>query len=188
MSKANNYFSNQFLIAMPMLTDPYFARGVAYICEHNKNGAIGLVINHPLDISLHEVFKQMSIADSEFDISKSSVLCGGPVHPERGFVIHSPAGKWRSSLEMSSEIWVTTSRDILQAIAENQGPKHSLITLGYASWGAGQLEQEIMNNYWLISPVDLKILFQLPFPDRWEAAIKLVGIDLDKLSRDVGHA
>ncbi len=184
----SNYLTNHFLIAMPSLTDPYFSRGVAYICEHNENGAIGIVINHPLEFNLAEVFQQMDIKTNMPETAKLPVLCGGPIHPERGFVIHTPGGKWRSSLDMSSEISVTTSRDILQAIAENQGPADAIITLGYASWTAGQLEQEIINNFWLTCPANTDILFKLPFGERWEAAVHLIGIDLSKLSGDVGHA
>lgn len=184
-----NYFTNHFLIAMPSLTDPYFSQAVAYICEHNENGAIGIVINHPLELSLAEVFRQMDIKTENEDITSFPVLCGGPVHPERGFVIHTPTdGTWRSSLEMNSELSVTTSRDILQAIADNKGPSKLIITLGYASWTAGQLEKEIIDNSWLTCPVDNDILFKIPFAERWQAALNSVGIDINKLSRDIGHA
>jgi putative transcriptional regulator len=190
MANTNNslYLTNQFLIAMPLLTDPYFAHAVTYICEHNENGAIGIVINQPLELQLAEVFKQMEIEVSDTTIGGLPVLCGGPIHPERGFVLHTPSGTWRSSLEMSSEICVTTSRDILQAIAQNQGPQEMLISLGYASWTAGQLEQEIINNFWLTAPVSTDILFKLPFNERWEAAIRSIGIDLNKLSEIAGHS
>jgi len=184
----SNYFTNQFLIAMPTLTDPYFTQAVAYICEHNENGAIGIIINHPLELNLAEVFKQMDINGDDSDIATLPVLCGGPIHPERGFVIHTPGGTWRSSLDMNSEISVTTSRDILQAIAENQGPTNVIITLGYASWTAGQLEQEVINNYWITCPVNTDILFKIPYVDRWQAALQIIGLDIQRLSRDVGHA
>lgn len=187
-SDNSNFLANHFLIAMPTLTDPYFNRAVAYICEHNENGAIGIVINHPLDLHLAEVFRQMDIKLQNDMTASLPVLCGGPVHPERGFVIHSPGGNWRSSLEMNSEICVTTSRDILQAIAQDQGPTDAIITLGYANWTAGQLEQEIVNNYWITCPVDLNILFKLPYAERWNAAIELIGIDLTKLISNIGHA
>jgi putative transcriptional regulator len=183
-----NFFTNRFLIAMPMLTDPYFSHAVAYICEHNENGAIGIVINQPLDLSLADVLKQMDINMIDPTIGKLPVLCGGPVHPERGFVLHSPGGSWRSSLDMSSEICVTTSRDILQAIAQNQGPEKMIISLGYANWTAGQLEQEVVNNFWLTCPADPEILFKLPFGERWAAALHSLGIDITKLSSDTGHA
>lgn len=188
MPETTNYLTNQLLIAMPSLTDPYFSQAVAYICEHNENGAIGIVINHPLELSLAEVFRQMDIKSENASITSFPVLCGGPVHPERGFVIHSPAGNWRSTLDMNTELSVTTSRDILQAIADNQGPSKVIITLGYASWTAGQLEKEIVNNFWLNCPVDNDIIFKIPFVDRWQAALNRVGIDINKLSRDIGHA
>ncbi len=186
---SSGYLTNQFLIAMPLLTDPYFAHAVTYICEHNENGAIGIIINQPLELQLAEVFKQMEIEVTSVEVGKLPVLCGGPIHPERGFVLHTPSSdNWRSSLEMSSEISVTTSRDILQAIAQNQGPKEMLISLGYASWTAGQLEQEIINNFWLTAPVSTQILFDLPFNERWEAAIRSIGVDIHKLSDVAGHA
>lgn len=181
-------FSNHFLIAMPNMADNRFTRSVIYICEHNENGAIGIVINHPLEISLSEVFQQMDIKVSDPNIKAMPVLSGGPVHQERGFVLHTPGGNWRSSLEMSSEISVTTSRDILQAIAQNKGPENVVISLGYASWTAGQLEREIMDNYWLVAPTDADLLYKIPFPDRWTTAVRLIGIDITKLSSDVGHA
>lgn len=184
----NIYLNNHFLIAMPNLTDPYFAHAVTYICEHNANGAIGIVINQPLQVGLSEVFQQMEINVVDKDIGTLPVLCGGPVHPERGFVIHKPNGKWRSSIEMNHEIAVTTSRDILQAIAEKKGPTEVVISLGYASWTAGQLEQEIANNFWLTVLADTEILFKLPFADRWHAAMRLLGIDPNFLASDVGHA
>lgn len=182
------YLNNNFLIAMPTLTDPFFARAVIYICEHNENGAIGIVINQPLELTLIDVLQQLDIAEAEPEIANLPVLCGGPIHPERGFVIHRSMGKWRSSLEMNSEISVTTSRDILQAIAENQGPHEVLVSLGYASWTAGQLEQEIVNNFWLTCPSNIEILFKLPFAERWVAAMHLLGIDPNKLSTHTGHA
>lgn len=188
MADATNFFNNRFLIAMPMLTDPYFSHAVAYICEHNESGAIGIVINQPLSLSLGDVLKQMSITINDPVISELPVLCGGPIHPERGFVLHTPGGNWRSSLDMSSEISVTTSRDILQAIAEKQGPNQVLVSLGYASWTAGQLEQEVINNFWLVCPADTEILFKLPFGNRWAAALKSLGVDINKLSTDSGHA
>jgi len=182
------FLSNHFLIAMPTLTDPYFAQGVTYICEHNANGAIGIVINHPLGINLSEVLSQLEITAVKSEINELPVLCGGPVHPERGFVIHTPCGKWRSSLEMSKEVSVTTSRDILQAIAQNEGPEEMIVSLGYSNWNAGQLEQEIIDNFWLFCPADTNVLFRLPFEKRWQAALDLLGINISQLSSDIGHA
>lgn len=188
MAQTNPFFSNHFLIAMPSLQDPYFTHGVAYICEHNENGAIGIIINHPLDISLSEVLRQLDIKAEDPQIDQLPVLCGGPLHPERGFVIHTPGGNWRSTLDMNSEISITTSRDVLQAIAQNKGPTKVVISLGYSSWTAGQLEQEIRENRWLVCPADTDILFKLPFDQRWQAAIRLLGFDINNLSSEIGHA
>lgn len=188
MTAITTYLSNHFLIAMPTLADPYFAQSVTYLCEHNANGAIGIVINHPLGINLTEVLNQLDIKSDNTKASELPVLCGGPVHPERGFVIHTPGGNWRSSLEMSKEISVTTSRDILQAIAQNEGPENVVVSLGYASWVAGQLEQEIVNNFWLFSSVNTDILFHLPFEARWQASLEALGINPAQLSTDLGHA
>jgi putative transcriptional regulator len=188
MTKEITFLSNHFLIAMPSLSDPYFVRSVAYICEHNASGAIGIVINHPLEIHLNDVFDQMDIKSANANAQQLPVLCGGPVHPERGFVIHTPGGNWRSSLEMNSEISVTTSRDILLAIAQNAGPEKAVISLGYANWTAGQLEKEIKDNFWLVCSADTDILFQLPFAERWHAALRLLGVDVNCLSSDIGHA
>lgn len=188
MSEMQESLTNHFLIAMPTLTDPYFVHAVTYICEHNENGAIGIVINQPLELQLSDVLKQMEITNINPSVEKFPVLCGGPVHPERGFVIHSPGTKWRSSLDMTSEIAVTTSRDILEAIAQNQGPIDVIVSLGYANWAAGQLEQEIINNFWLTCPANTNVLFKLPYAKRWSAAMALIGIDVTKLSSDVGHA
>ncbi len=182
------FLTNHLLIAMPSLVDPYFSHSVTYICEHNENGAIGIVINRPLDINLIEVFKQMDIESTNANADTFPVLCGGPLHPERGFVLHTPGGNWRSTLEMSSEISVTTSRDILQAIAQNLGPSNVVVSLGYASWVAGQLEKEIVSNMWLVCPATPDILFNTPLPDRWDAAVRALGIDINNLSSSIGHA
>lgn len=183
-----NFLTNHFLIAMPSLVDPYFSHSVTYICEHNENGAIGIVINRPLEINLIEVFNQMEIKSDNPNADGLPVLCGGPVHPERGFVLHTPGGNWRSTLEMSSEISVTTSRDILQALAQNSGPPKVLVSLGYASWTAGQLEKELVENMWLVCPATPEIIYKTPFSERWEAAVHLLGIDINNLSSNMGHA
>lgn len=188
MANETIFLTNHFLIAMPSLSDPYFARSVTYICEHNENGAIGIVINHPLEINLTDVFDQMDIKSVNPNARAFPVLCGGPVHPERGFVIHTPGGNWRSTLEMNSEISVTTSRDILLAIAQNAGPEKAVVSLGYANWTAGQLEKEIKENVWLVCRSDTDVLFRLPFNERWHAALRILGIDSNWLSSEMGHA
>lgn len=180
--------SNHFLIAMPTLSDPYFNHSVIYLCEHSEKGAVGIVINRPLDLNLTDVFEQMEISSVNLMANEIRVLCGGPVHPERGFVLHKPGGQWRSSLEMNSEICVTTSRDILEAIAKNEGPDHMVISLGYASWTPGQLEKEIKENAWLACPVSSDIVFSLPYEQRWHAALQLIGVNSVHLSSKIGHA
>ncbi len=179
---------NHFLIAMPALADPNFSHTVTYICEHNEEGAMGIVINRPLDIPLGEVLEQMEIEPSNRLDTSVMVNDGGPVQPGHGFVIHSPVGAWESSLQISDDVALTTSRDILAAIGHNEGPGHYLIALGYAGWDAGQLEEEMAQNAWLSGPADQSILFELPLEQRWEAAAKLLGVDLNLLSSDVGHA
>lgn len=180
--------NGQFLIAMPALADPNFAHTVTLVCEHSKEGAMGLVINRPADITLGEVLDHMDIPAAPGVDRERPVVAGGPVQREAGFVIHSPPGPWESSLRVSEEIEVSSSRDILFALAEGAGPERFLITLGYAGWGPGQLEQELADNAWLSGPADPEILFNTPFEARWQAAAALLGVDLSLLSSEVGHA
>ncbi len=180
--------TNHFLIAMPSMADPHFIRTVTYIAEHNQDGALGIVINRPMGVLLSEILKQMDIILMP-DVSNTQVLYGGPVHQERGFVLHPPFGKWRSSFAPSDQIIITTSKDILQAIANNNGPGKSIITLGYAGWGAGQLEEELTKNTWLSCEADPEIVFNTPYTERYQKAAKLVGIqDIHALSGNIGHA
>jgi putative transcriptional regulator len=180
--------TNQFLIAMPGLLDPNFHQTVTYICAHNEDGAMGIVINRPLDLALGEVLSQMNLEACNETVERIPVYQGGPVQTDRGFVLHHPDRTWQSSICVSNDIGVTTSRDILQAIAEGSGPEYSLVALGYAGWAAGQLEREIRENAWLNGPADAGIIFRVPAEKRWECAAKLLGVDLDKLSPDIGHA
>ncbi len=184
----SGYLTGQLLIAMPAMRDPNFARTVTYICEHNDQGALGLVINRPLDIDLGDVFAQLNLTNCDTDVSGRPVLFGGPVQMERGFVIHEPEGTWESSMTIDHAIQVTTSQDILVAMAEGRGPARSAVALGYAGWGAGQLEQEITANSWLSAPANAGILFDTPFEDRWQESARLLGIDLSTMSPDAGHA
>ncbi len=179
---------NHFLIAMPALADPNFAHTVTYICEHNPEGALGIVINRPMDISLGDVLNHMKIQPGEHVDTAVPVYTGGPVQPERGFVLHQPTGAWTSSLPITDDIALTTSRDIMTAIGHGEGPRQFLLALGYAGWGAGQLEQEIIDNAWLSGPADPAILFDLPVEERWAAAAALIGVDLTLLSSETGHA
>lgn len=180
--------TNQFLIAMPTLADPNFVKTVTFICAHNEEGAMGLVINRPLDLELGEVLSQMDLPSDDPQISAQPVYLGGPVHTDRGFVIHRPAREWNSTIAVAPEIAVSTSRDILEAISQGTGPADMLVALGYAGWGAGQLEQEIAQNAWLSGPADLDIIFLTPAAQRWQRAADLIGIDLQSISHDVGHA
>jgi putative transcriptional regulator len=181
--------SNQFLIAMPRLADMNFHHTVSYICEHNEHGAIGIIINRPLDITLGEILSQMKIQPSDTAVNDLAVHYGGPVRQQHGFVIHTKTSRqWRSSIGTSSHLNITTSQDILEAIAENQGPDEFFIALGYAGWEADQLEHELLENTWLNCDADPDILFKLPYAQRWEAAAKQLGIDINTLSGDAGHA
>ena len=188
MSQSFTSLTNQFLIAMPALHDPNFYHSVTYICEHNEEGAMGIVINHPTDLHLGDVLDQMDIPIGSPAAATQTLFLGGPVQTERGFVIHQPAGEWDSSLLVSQDIAITTSRDILSAIADGNGPDRVLVALGYAGWGPGQLEQEIAENSWLNCPMDNAILFEKPTEKRWKAAASLMGVDLNLLSNDIGHA
>lgn len=184
----SRFLTNHFLIAMPMLADPNFFHTVTYICEHNEHGAMGIVINRPLDISLGEVLEHMEIEVANQEIAHQTVYLGGPVQRDRGFVLHEPVQQWDSMLKVTDQIGVTSSRDILVALNQGTGPAHSLVALGYAGWGSGQLEAEMANNAWLSGPADSEIIFNTPYEARWEQAAAQLGVDLSRLSDDVGHA
>ena len=180
--------TNHFLIAMPTLADPNFFHSVTYICEHSDKGAMGIVINHPVELSLHDLFEHMEIETRKETDDSQSIFNGGPVENERGFVLHKFDKTWNSTLKITDDLAITTSRDIIEAIADNSGPEKSLIALGYAGWEKGQLEQEIADNAWLYGPADDSILFDLPITERWKAAAKKIGVDLNLLSTSSGHA
>jgi putative transcriptional regulator len=181
---------NHFLIAMPGLADSRFSKTVTYICEHNEGGAMGIVINQPASISYNELFSQLKLGNdlNEGVANDQPLLLGGPVKKERGFVLHSAEKSWVSTMPVSADISVTGSKDILEAIANNQGPDNVLIALGYAGWSANQLEQEIVDNSWLTVPAEKQIIFDTPIEERWEASAKQLGIDLHLLSTQAGHA
>ncbi len=178
---------DHFLIAMPGLNDSSFAHTVTYICEHSDKGAMGVVINTATPMLLKEIFTQMSLDDLS-DQGEQIVMSGGPVQPERGFVLHSNEAKWQSTLEISPDISLTASRDIITALAAGHGPKQCLIALGYAGWGEGQLEAEIAANSWLTVPADKDIIFNTPFEERWTLAAQALGIDVNLISSTAGHA
>ena len=180
--------TNQLLIAMPTLRDPNFARGVAFLCQHGEDGAMGLMINRLSEYRLGDVLAQMNMHSELADVVDAPVLIGGPVQPERGFVLHSPRGEWESSFRISDRISVTTSRDILAAIAGGNGPRRAFVALGYSGWSPGQLEQELCDNHWLTAPASEQVLFETPLEERWEAAAGLVGVNLVQLASYAGHA
>lgn len=180
--------TNQFLIAMPTMADPNFSRTVTYICVHNEDGALGIIINRPLAVELSEVFKQMEIVCESPDTHAQKIFDGGPVHQDRGFILHRPAANWDSTIEVTPEIAISTSRDILEAIGAGNGPTDCLVALGYAGWGAGQLEYEMGENAWLSGPANLDIIFQTVPAERWRAAALSMGVDIESLSADIGHA
>lgn len=180
--------ANHFLIAMPGLRDPNFSRTVTYVCEHTEHGAMGIVINRPMEICLGEILEQLEIEVMDHGVVDTPIYLGGPVQTDRGFVLHNQGLTYDSTLNVAPNISVTTSRDILEAIAAGKGPSLRLIALGYAGWGGGQLEQEMGANAWLSGPADNDILFQVPPPRRWQAAASLLGVDLNLMSAEVGHA
>lgn len=180
--------TNQFLIAMPSLVDPNFQRTVTFMCAHNEEGAMGIVINRPTDLALGEMLSHMDIEPIDEVDGTQAVLEGGPVQRERGFVIHQPAGEWDSMLRVGTDIGIATSRDILAALARGDGPSRSVIALGYAGWGAGQLEQEVLENAWLSGPADASIIFDVPYEQRWESATRALGVDPNRLMGGAGHA
>ncbi|MDX1442533.1 MAG: YqgE/AlgH family protein [Gammaproteobacteria bacterium] len=182
------YLTNHLLIAMPSMEDPHFSQTVTYICEHTSDGAMGITINRPIDVSVRQVFKQLEIDTNRDELDQMPVYAGGPVLQERGFLLHRPHGKWDSSLAVTDSVAVTTSQDILTAMAKGEGPDDVLFCLGYAGWEAGQLEAEMVDNAWLTAPAEERLLFETPAEDRWNQAARLIGIDPSLLSSSGGHA
>lgn len=188
MTSANN-LSNHLLVAMPSLDDPNFSQTVSLICEHSpEKGALGIVLNRPLPMTLSEVLQQMRLEAVNTSIGARSVLRGGPVNKDRGFVIHRAGGEWDSTHKVSEQIQVTTSRDVLAAMARGEGPGDAFIALGYASWEAGQLERELLDNAWLALPVDESIVFATPFDERWPLVWRRLGVNIHNVSPVAGHA
>jgi putative transcriptional regulator len=180
--------ANHLLVAMPSLTDGHFAQTVALVCEHSDRGALAIVLNKPIGMKLGDVMTQMKLEPSDIRVSEQAVLRGGPLHTDRGFVLHRPGGDWDSTHRISEAVQVTTSRDVLAAIARGEGPRDAFVALGYANWEGGQLEREMLENAWLSLPVDERIIFELPFEDRWQAAWQLLGVDSSRVSFVAGHA
>lgn len=186
--KTMRYLRNHFLLAMPTLNDANFARTVTFVCEHSQEGAMGIVINRPLNITLEEVLRRMDAKSCAREAGMMPVFLGGPVQQDRGFILHRPLGQWEATLAVDDEFGITTSCDILEAISQGQGPNQILLALGYAGWGPNQLEQELVDNAWLSTPADSRIVFDTPYEQRWEAAAALAGVDLSRLSGEIGHA
>jgi putative transcriptional regulator len=184
--------ANHFLIAMPSMLDPVFGGTVIYLCEHNANGALGVIINKPtdmtMDVLLDRIDLKLEIAPNQIPLSEKTVMFGGPVQVERGFVLHTPLRQFSSMMKVTDEVTLTTSKDVLEAVAAGKGPQRVLVTLGCAGWSAGQLEDEIARNGWLTVPADPSILFELPIAERFAAAIRLLGIDPMMLASEAGHA
>jgi putative transcriptional regulator len=180
--------THHFLIAMPALQDPFFSKSLAYICEHNDQGALGLVINRPIDMTLGTLFEQVGVEAKGAGLGDVPVLFGGPVQTDRGFVLHRPIGEWQSTMKVHEEVGLTTSKDILVAAARGEGPRQLLVTLGYAGWAPGQLEKEIGENSWLTVQADAHVIFDLLPEERLPAAMQLLGIDFGSLAEDAGHA
>jgi putative transcriptional regulator len=184
----SGYLTNQLLIAMPYMGDPNFSQTVALICDHTSRGALGLILNKPLPMRMGEIFEQLEIKIDKGPLRERQVLRGGPMQTDRGFVVHRAFGEWDSTLKVSDALHVTTSRDILAAMALGRGPEEAVVALGYAGWDGGQLEDELRANAWLSAPVDLSLIFDLPFESRWHAAGKLLGVELSRVSPTGGNA
>lgn len=189
MSQSTANLTHHFLIAMPAMADPNFVRTLTYVAEHNDQGALGVIVNRPIDMDLSALFERVDIALEAEGFVGQPVYFGGPVQTDRGFVLHRPAGDWRSTLKVNDSIGLTSSRDILEAVAKQGEPHEILIALGYAGWSAGQLEQELASNAWLTVPADdMAIVFELPPEERLAAAMQALGVDFASLSEVAGHA
>ena len=180
--------TGHFLIAMPAMTDPYFSGTLIYICEHTEQGALGIIVNRPIDMTLAALFEKIEVPLETNGFDRMPVYFGGPVQTDRGFVLHRPAGQWQSSLNVSDSLALTSSRDILQAMGSTGEPAEVLVSLGYAGWTAGQLEWELSQNAWLTVEADAAIIFDIPAEERLPAAMQLLGVDFANLSEVAGHA
>lgn len=180
--------TNQLLIAMPGMADPNFSTTVTLICEHNDDGALGIIINRPLDLKLSGLFEQLSVDDADPQTASSQVMSGGPVGTERGFVLHGKDQSFENTLAVSDDIQLTLSRDVIDAMATGNGPEKSLVAIGYAGWEPGQLEEEMMANSWLNVTATPELIFDTPIADRWDSAARLLGVDIASISPDAGHA
>ena len=180
--------TNHFLIAMPATNDPFFAKSLVYIAEHNEQGALGVIVNRPLYLTLPALLERINISFEAAVADKFPVVFGGPVQTERGFVLHRPVGAWQSTLAVTPELGLTSSRDVLESLATDAHPAQMVVALGYSGWGAGQLEHELAENAWLTVPADARIIFDLPCEERLPAAMEQLGIDFTHLAGSAGHA
>ncbi len=187
MSERFISFKHHFLIATPGLMDPVFRRTVVYLIEHNRQGAMGLVINRPLEITLGQLFERVEATLLNPSVADQPVYFGGPVAPERGFVLHRPAGQWAGTIELPQDMALTSSRDILGAIGAGDEPHEYLVLLGHAGWGEGQLDAELAQNAWLTVPADPEVIFATPAAERYEAALALLGIRESFFVGGAGH-
>lgn len=184
----NVNLTDNFLIAMPAMQDPYFSHSLVYICEHNENGALGIIVNRPIDMNLASLFEKIDLPLNHSNLADLPVYFGGPVQLDRGFVLHRPVGNWQSTLSVNGEIGLTSSRDILTAVGSEGQPADFIVTLGYAGWDAGQLEDELGQNAWLTVPAPAGILFDVPPEERLPAAMQKLGVSFTQLSDIAGHA
>ena len=179
--------TSHFLIAMPAMSDPNFSRTLTFVCEHNERGALGIVVNRPIDVTLAALLRQVEIPFEDSPLYEQPVFFGGPVQFDHGFVLHRPLGDWKSTLPVG-ELGLTTSRDILEAMVDGRGPTQQLVALGYAGWAPGQLEDEIRRNGWLTVPATSDLIFNVPPEARYDAAMHALGITAASLSEEAGHA
>ena len=180
--------THHFLIAMPNMADPNFAHTLTYVCEHNPDGALGLVVNRPIEMTLSSLFEQIDVPLANRGLCETPVLFGGPVQVDRGFVLHRPLGNWQSTLAIGDDLGLTTSKDILEAVGRGEGPRNLLVSLGYAGWSPGQIESEITQNAWLTVEAKDAIIFDIPAEERLPAAMGLLGLDFARLADVAGHA
>ncbi|MDA8328784.1 MAG: YqgE/AlgH family protein [Betaproteobacteria bacterium] len=180
--------TGHFLIAMPGMEDTRFARTLTFVCKHDEDGALGVIVNRPIDMRMSDLFSQTGLTSGDTVLSERPLYFGGPVETERGFVLHQTKGDWQSTLMVGDQLALTTSRDILDALAQGGGPERFMVVLGYAGWHAEQLENEVAQNAWLTVPAQADVIFDLPVEARLDAATHLLGVDYSSLSNDAGHA
>lgn len=180
--------AHHFLVAMPGMADSNFSGTVVYVAEHSERGALGLVVNRPMELDLGDLFERIDLSLQSAVTARMPVFVGGPVQTDRGFVLHQPVGQWNSTVAVTEDIGLTSSKDVLEAVSRGEGPTRMLVTLGYAGWGPGQLEEELAQNAWLTVPADADLIFDSPIEQRFHRAFGLLGIDPAFLSSAAGHA